>query len=141
MSRLSEVSYRRRQTQTPGRCDPLALTPGKTGRLPASDRAAVPFVVERSFETASDIMTGPITRHRHRLSCSQAPASRTANEEEIIIQLSSKRLKLTGKALYKARIHGLIGKCLPFDEDSPLAYGSEIRHPDIGPFCARANVN
>jgi len=86
-------------------------------------------------------MTGPITRHRHRLSCSQAPASRTANEEEIIIQLSSKRLKLTGKALYKARIHGLIGKCLPFDEDSPLAYGSEIRNPDIGPFCARANVD
>jgi hypothetical protein len=98
MSRLSEVSYRRRQTQTPGRYDPLALTPGKTGRLPASDRAAMPFVVERSFETASDIMTGPITRHRHRLGCSQAPASRTANEEEIIIQLSSNRLKLAGKA-------------------------------------------
>ena len=38
-------------------------------------------------------------------------------------------------------IHGLIRKGLPFDEDSPLAYGSEIRNPDIGPFRACADVN
>src|SRR5215207_4853208 len=57
---------------------PLALEPGKTGRLPAAGGAAVPIVVERSFETASDIVTGPIARLGHRLSRSQAPASRTA---------------------------------------------------------------
>ena len=99
------------------------------------------FIVERPFETASDVVTGPIARLRHRLGRSQAPASRTANEEEIVIQLSAKRLKLAGKTLDKARIHGLIGKGLPFDEDGPLAYGSEIRNPDIGPFRARADVN
>ena len=31
--------------------------------------------------------------------------------------------------------------CLPFDEHSPLAYGFEIRNPDIGPFRACADVN
>ena len=83
----------------------------------------MPFVVKRPLETASNVMTGSIARLRHRLGCSQAPASRTANEEEIVIHLSPKRLKLSGKTLRKARIHGLIGKGLPFDEDSPLAYG------------------
>jgi hypothetical protein len=68
-----------------GKYAPLALTPGKTGRLPASSGGPVSFVVERPFETASDVMTGSITRLRHRLGCSQAPASRTANEEEIVI--------------------------------------------------------
>ena len=48
---------------------------------------------------------------------------------------------LAGKTLHKARIHGLIRKGLPFDEDSPLAYGFEIRNPDIGPFRACADVN
>ena len=99
------------------------------------------FVVERPFETASEVMTGPIARLRHRLGRSQAPASRTADEEKIVIQLSPKHLKLTGKTLHKARIHGLIRKGLPFDEHSPFAYGSEIRNPDIGPFRAGADVN
>ena len=131
----------RQQSPASGKYDPLALTPRETGRLPASNGAAVPIVVERTFKTAGDVMTGPIARLGHRLGRSQAPTSRTANEEEIVIQLSAKRPKLTGKALDKARIHGLIRKGLPFDEDSPLAYGSEIRNPDIGPFRACADVN
>jgi hypothetical protein len=56
----------------------------------------VPIVVERSFETASDIVTGPIARLGHRLSRSQAPDSRTANEEEVVFRLSAKRLELAG---------------------------------------------
>jgi hypothetical protein len=124
-----------------GKYDPLALTPRQTSRLPASNGAALPIVVERTFKTAGDVVTGPIARLRHRLGRSQAPASRTANEEEIVIQLSAKRPKLAGKTLHKARIHGLIRKGLPFDEDSPLAYGFEIRNPDIGPFRACADVN
>src|SRR5687767_5845751 len=47
----------------------------------------------------------------------------------------AKRPELTGKVLSEARVHGLIGKGLPFDEDSAFTYGSEIRNPDIGPFC------
>jgi hypothetical protein len=101
----------------------------------------VPFVVKRTFETASDVMTGPVARLRHRLGRSQAPSSRTANEEEIVSQLSAEHLKLAGKTFDKARIKGLIRKGLPFDEDSTLAYGSEIRNPDIGPFRACADVN
>ena len=84
----------------------------------------MPPVVKRSFETASDIVASAVSHHRHRLGRSQAPASRTANEEEIIIQLSAKRPKLAGKTFDKVRINGLIRKGLPFDEDSPLAYGS-----------------
>jgi hypothetical protein len=41
----------------------------------------MPLVVERSFETAGNIVTGAVSRGRHRLSRSQAPAPRTANEE------------------------------------------------------------
>jgi hypothetical protein len=99
------------------------------------------FIVQRPFETASDVMTGPIARLRHRLGRSQAPASRTANEEEIVIQSSAKCLKLDGETPHEVWIHGLIGKGLPFDEDSPLADGSEIGNPDIGPFRARADVD
>ena len=101
----------------------------------------MPPVVKRSFKTASDVVASAVSHRRHRLGRSQAPASRTANEEEIVIQLSAKRPKLAGKTFDKARIHGLIRKGLPFDEDSPLAYGSEIRNPDIGPFRACADVN
>ena len=101
----------------------------------------MPIVVERPFETASDVVTGLIARLGHRLGRSEAPTSRTANEEEVVVQLSAHRLKLAGESLDKARIHGLIGKGLPFDEDSPLADGSEIRNPDIGPFRARADVD
>jgi hypothetical protein len=134
MSRLS------RGSPSPS-SNPLALKPGKTGRLPAPDGAAVPIVVERPFETASDVVTGLIARLGHRLGRSQAPASRTANEEKVVIQLSAKHLKLAGKTFDKARIYGLIRKGLPLDEDSPLAYGLEIRNPDIGPFRARADVD
>jgi hypothetical protein len=101
----------------------------------------VPIVVERPFKTSGDVMAGPIARLRHRLGRSQAPASRTTNEEEVVIQLSAKHPKLASKTFDKARIHGLIRKGLPLDEDSPLAYGSEIRNPDIGPFRACADVN
>ena len=131
----------RQQSPASGRYDPLALTPRKTGRLPASNGAAVPIVVEWTFKTAGDVMTGPIARLGHRLGRSQAPTSRTANEEEIVIQLSAKRPKLAGKTFDKARIHGLIRKGLPFDEDGAFTYGSEIRNPDIGPFCARADID
>src|SRR6476646_11528168 len=55
--------------------------------------------------------------------------------------MSPKHLKLAGKTLHKARIHGLIRKGLPAVEQSPFAYGSEIRNPDIGPFRACADVN
>ena len=65
------------------KCGPLALMPGKTRRLPSSDVAAMPLVVERSFETASDVMAGAVTRHR--LGRSQAPAPRTANDEEVVV--------------------------------------------------------
>ena len=115
----------------------LGLKPGKTGRLPAAGGAAVPILVERSFETPSDIVTGPIARLGHRLSCSQAPASRTANEEEVVVGLSAKRLELAGETLNKPRIHSLVRKSLPLDEDSSFADGSEIGNAHIGPFRAR----
>ena len=41
----------------------------------------------------------------------------------------------------RQRVHGLIGKGMPFDEDGAFTYGSEIRNPDIGPFCARADID
>ena len=119
----------------------LGLKPGKTGRLPAAGGAAVPILVERSFETPSDIVTGPIAHLGHRLSCSQAPASRTANEEEVVVGLSAKRLELAGETLNKPRIHSLVRKSLPLDEDSSFADGSEIGNAHIGPFRARAHVD
>ena len=98
-------------------------------------------VVERSFKTAGDVVAGAVARRRHRLGRSQAPATGTANEEEVVVELHAKRPELTGKALNEARVHSLIGKGLPFDEDGALTYGSEIRNPDIGPFCTRANID
>ena len=101
----------------------------------------MPLVVERSFKTASDVVAGAVPRSRHRLGRSQAPASRTANEEEVVVQLDAKRLELARKTLGKARIHGLIGKGLPLDEDSPLADRSEVRNAYISPFRARAHID
>ena len=98
-------------------------------------------VVERSFETAGDVVAGAISRRRHRVGRSKAPAPGTANEEEIVVELHAKRPELIGKALSEARVHSLIGKGLPFDEDGAFTYGSEIRNPDISPFCARANFD
>jgi hypothetical protein len=99
------------------------------------------LVVERSFKTARDVVAGAVPRRRHHLGRSQAPASRTANEEEVVVQLHAKRLELTGKTLDEARVHGLIGKGLPLDEDSPFADGAEVWNAHIGPLRAGAHID
>lgn len=86
-------------------------------------------------------MTGPVPRLRHRFGRSQAPATRTANKIEIVIQLHAKRFELAGEALDKACIDALVGKGLPLDKDSPFADRSEVRNSYIGPLCARAHVD
>jgi hypothetical protein len=55
--------------------------------------------------------------------------------------MNAKGFELAGEALCKARIHRLIGKGLPLDEDRPFADGSEIRNPDIGPLSAGAHID
>ena len=101
----------------------------------------MPLVVEWSFEASGNVMAGAVPHRRHRLGRSQAPGSRTANEEEVIVHLHAKGPELTSKALSEARVHGLIGKGLPFHEDSPFTHSFEIRDPDIGPFCACADID
>ena len=101
----------------------------------------MPVVVERSFKTASDIVAGTVSRRLHRLGRSQAPASRTANEEKVVVLFDAKRLELTAQTLGKARVHGLIGKGLPLHEDSPFAGRPEVRNPHIGPFRPRAHID
>ena len=93
------------------------------------------------LETAGDIVTGAVTQFGHRLGSCQAPATRTANEEELVVLLDTKRLELTRQALDEARIHGLIGKGLPLDKDRPLPNRSEIGKPDIGPFRTRPDID
>jgi hypothetical protein len=68
----------------------------------------VPVVVERPFETASDVMTGTIARLRNHLGRSKAPAARTANEEEVVVQLSANGLELADPMLNETRIHGTV---------------------------------
>ena len=89
----------------------------------------MPLVVERSFKSTSDVVAGAVSQRRHRLGRCQAPAARTANEEEVVVQLHAKRLELARKTLDEARIHGPIGKGLPLDEDSPFADGAEVGMP------------
>jgi hypothetical protein len=101
----------------------------------------MPLVVERSFEPLRDVMAGTEPRRRHRPGRSQAAASRTANEEKVVVQLDTERLQLVGKAFGKPRIHRLIGKGLPLDEDSPFAQGPQIGNPYISPLRAGAHVN
>lgn len=120
--------------------DILGLKPGKTCRFPASNRATMPLVVERSFEAASNIMAGAVSHCCHRLGRSQASASGTANEEEVLVHLYAERPQLIPKVFSKAWVHALIRKGLPFDENGAFAYRTEIRDPDIGPFCARADI-
>ena len=79
----------------------------------------MPLVVERSFKTASDVVAGAVPRSRHRLGRSQAPASRTANEEEVVLRLDTERFEFAREPLGKTRIDRLVGKSLPLDEDCP----------------------
>lgn len=101
----------------------------------------MPVVVERSFEPAGDVVTFAVSSLRHRLGCCQAPASRPANEEEVVVQLDAKRLELAGKTLREARVHRLIGKSLPLDEDSTFAHRPKIRNAHIGPLRARTHID
>jgi hypothetical protein len=101
----------------------------------------VPQIVKRPSEAARNVVTGTVTRLSHRSGRSQAPATRTANKIEVVIRLHAERFELAGEALDKARIHGLIGKSLPLDKDSPFADRTEVRNSDIGPLCARAHVD
>ena len=100
----------------------------------------MPLVVERSFKTAGNVVTSAVPHRCHRLGSSQASTPRTANEEEVVVQLDAKRLKLTGQTFSEARVHGLIGKGLPLHEDSPFTERAEVRNPYIGPFRARAHI-
>jgi len=79
----------------------LALLPGKASRLPTCDGAAMSLVVERPFETASDVVTTAVPRACHRLGRGHAPASRTANEEEVVLRLDAERLELAREPLGK----------------------------------------
>ena len=101
----------------------------------------MPLFVKRPFKATCNVMTRPVTHRRHRLSCSKASASRTANEEEISVLLHAKHVKLTGEAFDEAPIYGLIGKGLPLDQNRPFTDRREIRNADIGPFRARAYVD
>jgi hypothetical protein len=101
----------------------------------------MPLVVERSFKSTSDVVAGAVSQRRHRLGRCQAPAARTANEEEVVVQLHAKRLELARKTLDEARIHGPIGKGLPLDEDSPFADGAEVWNAHIGPLRAGAHID
>jgi len=101
----------------------------------------MPTVVKRPFKTASDIVAGTVSHRSHRLGCGQAPGSRTANEEEVVAQFHAERLEFTGQTLRKARVHRLIGKGLPFYEDSPFADRRKVWNPYIGPLCARAHID
>jgi len=59
----------------------------------------MPLVVERTFETAGNIVTGAVSLRRHRFGSSEAPAPRTTNEEQVVIEFHAERPKLAGKAL------------------------------------------
>jgi hypothetical protein len=98
----------------------LTLQPGKTGCLPTSDGTSMALVVERSFKAAGDVVTGMVTHCCHGLSRGQTSASRAADDEEIIVWLDAKHLKLPRETLDEAWIDGLIGKGLPLDQDRPL---------------------
>jgi len=60
------------------------LLPGQASRFPTCKVAAMPTVVKRPFKTASDIVAGAVSHRSHRLGRSQAPGSRTTNEEEVV---------------------------------------------------------
>jgi len=101
----------------------------------------MPSVVERPFKTASDIVAGTVSHRRHRLGRSQAPASRTANEEEVVAHFHPERLEFTSQTFREARVHRLIGKGLPLYKDSPFANRPKVWNPDIGPLCACAHID
>jgi hypothetical protein len=113
----------------------------REGRLPAVGGAAMPFVVERSFETASDVVARAIPDCRHCLGRSQTSAARPANEEEVVIEPRTERLEFAGQTLREARVDGLIGKRLPLDEERPFAHRPEVRNSHIGPLCAGSHIN
>ena len=102
----------------------------------------MPLVVERSFEAASNIMAGAVCHCCHRLGRSQASASGTANEEEVLVHLYAERPQLIPKVFSKAWVHALIRKGLPFDENGAFAYRTEIGDPDVGRFArVRTSIN
>lgn len=101
----------------------------------------MPAVVERSLETASDVVARAVPYVRHRLGRGQAPASRTANEEEFVSQTDTKRLEFARQTLRKARVDRLIGKGLPLDEDRSFANRREVWDSHIGPLCARSHID
>jgi hypothetical protein len=86
-------------------------------------------------------MTGPIPQCRHRHGRRHAPASRTANEEEVVIWRHAESLELSRQMICEARIDALIGKALPLDQNRPLPEGSEIRKPHIAPLRARPHID
>jgi len=80
----------------------------------------MPVIIERSFKTAGDIVTGAVAQFGHCLGCCQASTTRTANEVEVVALFDAKRLEFAGQTLGEAEIDGLVGKGLPLDKDRPL---------------------
>ena len=101
----------------------------------------MPVVIERAFEALRDVVTSAIPCGCHCPGCGQASATRTANEEKIVVYLDSEGLQFVRKALGKARIDGLVGKRLPLNEDSPFSKGPKIRDTHIRPFRACTHID
>ncbi len=86
-------------------------------------------------------MASAIPCRRHQLGRGQASATRTTYEEEIIIGLDTERLQFVCKPLGKARIDGLVGKCLPLYKYSSFSQGPQIGDPYISPLRACAHID
>src|SRR5262249_57945753 len=82
----------------------LALLPRESSRFPSTQNPSVPQIVERPFESAGDVVAGPVPSLCHPSGRCQAPTSRPANGIEIVVQLHPDRLEPAGPAVDQTRI-------------------------------------
>lgn len=130
---------RRSGTRLPGRAA-SALDPRKAGRLPTGEVTAVPVLVGRAFEALLDIETGAIPRRRHHLGRTQAPASRTADEEQRRLRAGAEPCEFSRKLIGEMGVGRTARKPLPFDQKRLLADGRKIGNTYEGPLGPGADV-
>jgi hypothetical protein len=117
---------------------PLTLQPGSR-TLSITKGAAMPQIVERSFETARDVVARRIPSLSQRSGGCQAPATRTANKIEIVLGCTPSVLSSPRGARQSAQPRSDRER-LPFDKNSRLPIGAS-RESDIGPLRAGAHVD
>jgi len=100
----------------------------------------MPIAIERTLKSTRNIMRPAVARRSHRLGSSQAPASRTANEEKGCVGTRAQLAQTRRKLIDEGCVGLGAGKCLPLNRNNLFPDRTQVRETDKSPLRLRSDI-